>query len=147
LSAVEQEVLLSAVEGDDLFHIVWGVRTVTGIEATDEELRPQADALIRKLIGLGWVRLARAWQDDVPPDKRETVTVAGRHVQLKTAYREESIPEEQFDEVLGDPQSWRLGRPFDVVLVTTNEGDEAVRRGVLADAYAKIFNRHDTAGG
>src|SRR6266545_4240475 len=70
LSDVEQEVLLSAVEGDDLFHVVWGVRSVTGAEASDEELRPETEAVIRKLIGLGWVRLARAWQDPVPPGER-----------------------------------------------------------------------------
>ena len=149
LSDVEQEVLLSAVEGDDLFHIVWGARTVTRAEASDEELRPEAEAVVRKLIGLGWVRLARAWQDPVPPGERQTVTLPGfgQTVELQTAYREEPIPPEQFDEVLRDPRSWGLTEPSLVILVTTNEGDAAVASGVLAEAYDKIYKKNELRNG
>jgi len=41
LSDVEQEVFLSAVEGDDLFHIVWGVRTVTGLKRAMRSCAPK----------------------------------------------------------------------------------------------------------
>ena len=137
LSEAEQEVLLAATEGEDLFHIVWGLRGVVHGEATDEELRPQADALIRKLIGLGWVRLARAWQDKLPPGQHNTVTILGRSEELDRVYHEEPIPTEQFDAVLLDPRSWGLDPP-EVVLVTTDEGDRAIADGVLSGGVRQI---------
>jgi hypothetical protein len=144
LSDAEQEVLLTAKEGDNLFHVVWGYRgAAPGPEATDQELRPEVDAVIRKLIGLGWVRLARAWQDKLPPGQHNTVTVFGRAHELDTVYREESIPDDQFDAVLRDPRSWELGRPDEVILVTTGAGDTAIANGALAEAYAKFLNKNE----
>jgi len=143
LDDAEQEVLLCAVEGTDLFHIVWSFRE-DGSSETDEQLRPKAEAVIRKLIELGWVRLAEAWQDKLPPGQHKTVTVAGRRMELASVYREERISADRFDEVLRDPNSWALNRPYEVVLVTTDEGDEAVKAGVLDEAYAKFLGKRDS---
>jgi len=89
-------VLLCAVEGEDL------------------ELRPKFDSLIRRLIALGWIRIAQAWQDEVP------------------------IQPGDFDRVLRDHRSWHGGNEYDVVLATTPEGEKAIASGVLDEAYAKI---------
>jgi hypothetical protein len=142
LNEAEQEVLLAATEGEDLFHVVWGLRGVVHGAGTDDELRPQADAVIRKLIGLGWVRLARTWQDKLPPGEHNTVTIMGRTEELDSVYREEPIPSEQFDAVLRDADSWGLREP-EVVLLTTDEGERAIANGVLAEAYAKFLKKAD----
>jgi hypothetical protein len=136
----EQEVLLCANEREDLFHVVWGLRRG---DATDEELRPRADAIIRKLIGLGWVRLARAWQDKLPPGEHQMAMIVGRAWEIDNVYREEAIAPEEFDALLRDPRSWDL-EDMRVVLVPTDEGDEAIANGVLDEAYAKFgLKRND----
>ena len=148
LSAVEQEVLLCAREGEALFHVLWGyVGVAGGPDRTEEEVRPDVIAVIRKLIDIGWVRLAEAWQDEVPPYTAQPPL--GGPVVLHTLYREEQIPVEEFDRVLCEPASWEIGRDHDVILTTTAAGDDAVGRGVIDEAYAKFIRPKEgpSAGG
>jgi hypothetical protein len=138
LSAAEQEVLLCAVEDESLFHVMWGVRPILDRSAgTDLELRADTAALVRKLIDMGWIRLAQRWSDKAPPGTL-TPEIFGQRYTVDSIARYEPIALEEFDRVLRDPSAWGLDGPYDVVLELTPEGGRAVERGALVDAYAKI---------
>jgi hypothetical protein len=113
-------------------------------DQTDEELRPHADAVIRKLIGLGWVRLARARQDKVPPGQHNTVTILGRTETLERLSRRVTTAG-GVRRRPARPRSWDLNQP-EVVLATTDEGDRATASGVLSEAHAKFVKMSDEYG-
>lgn len=128
MSAIEQEVLLTAAEECELWQVITGLRAKLG-SGSDDELRGVAWPIVREFVARGWVRLSRR------------PVLAGEPIAQWTP-----IPPADVDAILADPESWAVSpalverRTHDEVFIhLTPAGKNVVEHGALDEAYREFL--------